>query len=109
MTAAGPAFGGHPVALALFGDTVGVWAGLELRQALRRRAAATSADRGSAAVVRLCLAAGVVLATVALRVMATAVPATAISVGLSLGLLWTGIGLRCGVSGRSGAPSPSRC
>jgi protein-S-isoprenylcysteine O-methyltransferase Ste14 len=94
MTTAGPAFGSHPVALALFGGTVGVWAGLELRQALRRRAAATSADRGSAAVVRLCLAAGVGLAAGARRLPATAFPSTAVGVGLSLGLLWAGIGLR---------------
>jgi protein-S-isoprenylcysteine O-methyltransferase Ste14 len=89
-----PPFGGHPVALALFVGTAAVWIGLELRQALRRRADATSADRGSLVVVRLCLAAGAVLAAVALRVTATAFPTTAVTSYLSLGVVWAGVGLR---------------
>ena len=90
----GPFFGGHPVALGLFGGTAGVWIVLELWQALRRRPDATSLDRGSAVGVRLCLAAGAILAAVALRVPATAFPSTALSRGLSLGAVWAGIGLR---------------
>ena len=89
-----PAFGGHPVAMALFGGTAAVWIGLEVRQALRRRADATRTDRGSLVVVRLCVAAGAVLAAVALRVTATAFPTTAAVVGLSLGVIWAGVGLR---------------
>jgi protein-S-isoprenylcysteine O-methyltransferase Ste14 len=94
MTTTGPFFAGHPVAMALFGGAVVVWAALELRQALRRRAEATDMDRGSAVLVRLCLAAGIALAALALRVTATAFPSTAAGVGLSLGVLWAGIGLR---------------
>jgi protein-S-isoprenylcysteine O-methyltransferase Ste14 len=94
MITTGPSLAGHPVAMVLFGCTMGVWAVLEVRQALKLRAEATSADRGSAAVVRLCLATGVVLAVLALRVTATAFPYTALGLGLSLGVLWAGIGLR---------------
>ena len=93
-----PSFVGHPVASVLFACTVGVWAVLEnlqaLQQALRRRADATSADRGSLFVVRLCLAAGIVLAALAHKVPATAVPYHAVVFGIGLGVVWAGIGLR---------------
>jgi protein-S-isoprenylcysteine O-methyltransferase Ste14 len=89
-----PFFGGHPVAMALFGGTAAVWIVLELRQALRRRTEATRTDRGSLVVVRLCVVAGAVLAAVALKVTATAFPTTTVVVGLSLGAMWAGVGLR---------------
>jgi protein-S-isoprenylcysteine O-methyltransferase Ste14 len=94
----GSSFVGHPAATALFAGTVGVWAGSEhlqaLRQALRRRAEATGADRGSLVVVRLCGAAGVVPAALALTAPAPAVPDHAVVVGIGLGVVWAGIGLR---------------
>src|SRR5262249_37436528 len=89
-----PAFVGHPVAMALFGGTAAVWIVLELRQVLRRRTEATRTDRGSLVVVRLCVAAGAVLATMALKVTATAFPTTTVVVGLRLGVMWAGVGLR---------------
>jgi protein-S-isoprenylcysteine O-methyltransferase Ste14 len=84
--------------MALFACTLGVWVVSEnlqaLRQALRRRAEATSADRGSLVVVRLCAAAGVVLAALALQVTATASTYHAVVFGISLCVVWAGIGLR---------------
>jgi protein-S-isoprenylcysteine O-methyltransferase Ste14 len=89
-----PSFGGQPVAMALFVCTAAAWIVIESRQALRRRAEATSTDRGSLVVVRLCIAAGAVLAAVALQVTATAFPTNAVAFGLSLVVVWAGIGLR---------------
>lgn len=62
-----PAYVGHPVAIALFFCTLGAWTVIEIRQALNRRAEATNMDRGSLVIERLCSAAGVVLAALALR------------------------------------------
>jgi protein-S-isoprenylcysteine O-methyltransferase Ste14 len=52
----------HAVASTMFGVTMGLWAIVELRQAIRRRPEATSADRHSLDVVRLTLFAGIFLA-----------------------------------------------
>jgi hypothetical protein len=88
-----PDFAGHPVAIVLFFCTLGVWTVIEIRQALNRRAEATNADRGSLVIVRLCSAAGVLLAALAGRVTAAAFPSNAVILGISLTVVWAGIGL----------------
>ena len=74
--------------------TLGVWMVIEIRQALNRRAEAKNTDRGSLIILRLFGAAGVVLAALALRVMATAFPYNALISAISLAVIWAGIGLR---------------
>jgi protein-S-isoprenylcysteine O-methyltransferase Ste14 len=78
----------------LFYLTLGVWAVIEIRQALNRRAGATNTDRGSLMVVRLCSVAGVLLAALAIKVRATAFPYNVTVVAISLAVIWAGIGLR---------------
>jgi hypothetical protein len=73
--------------------TLAFWTVIEIRQALNRRADATNADRGSLVLVRLCAAAGVLLAAFAHRVTAAAFPSNAVSLGISLTVVWAGIGL----------------
>jgi len=41
------AFAGNPVVKAILLCTLGIWAGIEIRQALNRRIEATNKDRGS--------------------------------------------------------------
>lgn len=53
-----PAFAGHPILSGLFFATLVIWALFELRQALNRRAGATSMDRGSLSVVRVSAVTG---------------------------------------------------
>lgn len=89
-----PAFAGMPVAKALLLCTLGVWAITEIRQALNRRAEATSKDRGSLVIVRLCAVAGVLLATLTVKVSATFYPSSAAVFGVSLAVMWAGVGLR---------------
>jgi protein-S-isoprenylcysteine O-methyltransferase Ste14 len=89
-----PAFAVNPVASAVYFLTLAVWAVIEIRQALNRRAEATNMDRGSFTVVRLGSLAGVILAALALKVRATAFPYNAVIFGISLALIWAGIGLR---------------
>lgn len=89
-----PAFAGQPILSGLFFATLVIWALLELRQALNRRAGATSMDRGSLAVVRVSAVAGALLAAVLVRVSATAFPATLAVFAVGLLLIWSGIALR---------------
>lgn len=89
-----PAFAGLPILSGLFFATLVIWALFELRQALNRRAGATSMDRGSLAVVRLSAVAGALLAAVLVRVSATAFPATLAVFAVGLLLIWSGIALR---------------
>ena len=89
-----PAFAGLPILSGLFFATLVIWALFELRQALNRRAGATSMDRGSLAVVRLSAVAGALLAAVLVRVTATAFPATLAVFAVGLLLIWSGIALR---------------
>lgn len=89
-----PAFAGHPILSGLFFATLVIWALFELRQALNRRAGATSMDRGSLAVVRVSAVAGALLAAVLVRVSATAFPATLAVFAVGLLLIWSGIALR---------------
>jgi protein-S-isoprenylcysteine O-methyltransferase Ste14 len=88
------AFAGHPVEIVLVLCTLGVWTIIEIWQALNRRSEATNMDRGSLGVVRLSAAAGVLLAALAHNVTATAFPDNAVILGISLAVVWAGIGLR---------------
>jgi protein-S-isoprenylcysteine O-methyltransferase Ste14 len=81
-------------ATVLFLCTLAFWTVIEIRQALNRRADATNADRGSLVLVRLCAAAGVLLAAFAHGVTAAAFPSNAVILGISLTVVWAGIGLR---------------
>jgi protein-S-isoprenylcysteine O-methyltransferase Ste14 len=85
---------GRSAATALFVSTLVVWFVVESRQATHRRAEATSRDRGSAIVLRLCAAAGVVLAALALNVRSAAFSNGPVVFGAALCLMAGGIGLR---------------
>lgn len=89
-----PAFASSPVAAVIFFSTLGIWIVSEARQALHRRAEATSRDRGSLLIVRLVGAAGAIVAALALNVTAAAYPVGPVFFVVSLFLLWVGIGLR---------------
>lgn len=89
-----PAFSGHPVASAILVATLAVWTIIEIRQALNRRAEATNRDRGSLVVVRLCATVGVLLAALALKVTATSLAYNVAIFGVSLAVVWAGIGIR---------------
>jgi protein-S-isoprenylcysteine O-methyltransferase Ste14 len=89
-----PYFAGNPLATPVFVATVAVWVAIEIRQALNRRSEATSGDRGSLLFVRLCSAAGAILANLGLRVNAEALPDNAVIFGISLAVVWAGIALR---------------
>jgi protein-S-isoprenylcysteine O-methyltransferase Ste14 len=89
-----PAFVGQPLANAVFIVTVVVWMLIEVRQALHRRADAATADRYSLAVLRACVSVGILLAILALRVPAMALPYSPLMFAVSLALMWFGIGLR---------------
>jgi protein-S-isoprenylcysteine O-methyltransferase Ste14 len=89
-----PAFAGNPVVKAILLCTLGIWAVIEIRQALNRRIEATNKDRGSLMIVRLCAVAGVLLAAWTDKVSATAHPYNAAIFGISLAVIWAGIALR---------------
>ena len=89
-----PFFVGHPIATALLVGTLGVWTVIEVRQALNRRVGAKNTDRGSLLILRVCAAAGALLAAFALRVPAAAFPYNAVIFGISLAVVWAGICLR---------------
>jgi protein-S-isoprenylcysteine O-methyltransferase Ste14 len=89
-----PAFTGHPVASTILFLTLAVWTIIEVRQAMHRRTDATSRDRGSLMVVRLFALAGVLLAALAVKVTPASIPFSPIMFGLSLAVVWAGIGLR---------------
>jgi protein-S-isoprenylcysteine O-methyltransferase Ste14 len=88
------AFAGNPVVKAILLCTLGIWAVIEIRQALNRRIEATNKDRGSLIIVRLCAVAGVLLAAWTDKVDATALPYNAAIFGISLAVIWAGIALR---------------
>lgn len=89
-----PAYVGHPVYAAFIFGTLGLWAIVEVRQALRRRNDATEKDRGSLAVLRATGLFAALLAATLLRVKAAAFPYGAASLTVSLVLMWAGIALR---------------
>lgn len=89
-----PAFAGDPIELGLVLTTLAVWAMFEIRQALSRRPDATSMDRGSLTLARASALAGALLAALALKVTATAFPATSVTFTIGLTLIWSGVALR---------------
>ena len=89
-----PAFYAHPFASAILFLTLAVWTVIEVRQALNRRTDATNKDRGSLRAVRLFALAGVLLAALALRVTAASIQYSAVMFGISLAVVWAGLGLR---------------
>jgi len=89
-----PFFLAHTLATVLFFSTLAVWLAVESRQAIHRRAEATNKDRGSAIILRLCGAAGAVLAAVALNVRSTAFSYGPAAFAAGLSLMFAGIGLR---------------
>jgi protein-S-isoprenylcysteine O-methyltransferase Ste14 len=89
-----PYFGGHPVAEAIFLFGLGVWFVIETRQALNRRSDATNTDRRSLLVLRACVAAGILLGALALRVMSASFPYNPIVTGVAVAAVWGGVGLR---------------
>ena len=80
--------------MALFFSTLAIWLAVESGQAIHHRADATSKDRGSAIVLRLCAVAGSVLAALALNVRSTTFSDGPVVFGVGLGLMFAGIGLR---------------
>jgi protein-S-isoprenylcysteine O-methyltransferase Ste14 len=89
-----PTFAGHRVATLILVCTLALWLVIEFRQALNRRAEATSTDRGSLAFLRVCVLVGALLAAFASRVTAAAFPYGPFIFGISLAVAWAGIGLR---------------
>ncbi|HXC77401.1 MAG TPA: isoprenylcysteine carboxylmethyltransferase family protein [Candidatus Acidoferrum sp.] len=89
-----PAFTGHPGASAILFLTLAIWTVIEVRQAMNRRAEATNKDRGSLMVVRLFAFAGVLLAALAVKMTATSVQYSPVMFGVSLAVVWAGVGLR---------------
>src|ERR1700681_3280437 len=89
-----PTFAGHRVATLVLAGTLALWLVIEFRQALNRRAEATNTDRGSLTFLRVCVLAGAVLAAFASRVTAAAFPYGPGIFGVSLAVIWAGIGLR---------------
>jgi len=89
-----PFFVGHPIGAALFFSTVLIWFAVESRQASHRREGATSQDRGSRLILRLCAAAGFVLAALALSVRSAAFSYRPVAFGAAVALMLAGIALR---------------
>jgi protein-S-isoprenylcysteine O-methyltransferase Ste14 len=92
-----PAFAGFAAGgtlSALVALSLVVWLATEVMQALRRRPTAANSDRLSLLVLRACIVCGVFVAEFAPRVPAAALPAGTVLFGLSLTVLWCGIGLR---------------
>ena len=89
-----PAFAAGGMLSALFALSVVVWLATEVMQARRRRPTAANADRMSLLVLRMCMVCGVFIAEFALRFLSAALPASTVLFGLSLTVLWCGIGLR---------------
>lgn len=90
-----PAFAALPATSVLMFATIGLWALLELRQALNRRSGAASGDRGSLLVVRLVGAAAAAVAALAVaKFPAAGFGYSTAVLAVSLVLMWTGIALR---------------
>jgi protein-S-isoprenylcysteine O-methyltransferase Ste14 len=87
-------FVGHPLASVLFMCTLALWFVIELRQGLNRRTEAKDTDRGSLSILRASAVAGALLATLAVKVTATAFTYNPVIFGISLLVIWAGIGLR---------------
>ena len=79
---------------ALFVGSALVWIVGEVVHGLYRRRNADNTDRNSLLILRACVVAGALLATFAERVPAAALPEEPAIFGMSLVLLWFGVGLR---------------
>lgn len=88
------AFEHDQLAATLMAVSLIVWALIELRQALHRRAEARSTDQGSLNVVRLAAIVGALLAVTAARVSAASFPYGPAGAVVSLLFIWAGIALR---------------
>lgn len=89
-----PYFVGHPVATALFAGAMAVWVVIEVHQDLHRRAEATKMDGGSRLVIGLCMGGALILAALARKITAVAIPGGGVVFGIGLSIVWAGIGLR---------------
>jgi protein-S-isoprenylcysteine O-methyltransferase Ste14 len=90
-----PFVSGHPVQAALFGCTLAVWMVVEVRQALRRRPCASSAERGSLLVLRIFATIGILLAALAgARVPEAGISHEDVAFAASLSIMWSGVVLR---------------
>jgi protein-S-isoprenylcysteine O-methyltransferase Ste14 len=90
-----PYFAGHPLIGVLFAGSVVVWIAFELRQALKRRPEASSADRGTLMSLRVSIATGLVAAGLAAaRASGASLPGGVLLFAVGLVLLWGGIALR---------------
>jgi protein-S-isoprenylcysteine O-methyltransferase Ste14 len=84
-----------PVERVLLGATALVWAGFEVRQALRRRPEAKSADRGSRVAIRLASIIAFVGAIVFKKSLPSAdIGAEPLVAAIGLVIMWCGVGLR---------------
>ncbi|MCW2750344.1 MAG: putative methyltransferase [Aeromicrobium sp.] len=85
----------HAVASTTFGVTMGLWAIVELRQAIRRRPEATKADRHSLDAVRLTLFAGWLIAAASRALIPGAtIRGGVVMFAIGFVIAWAGIGLR---------------
>jgi protein-S-isoprenylcysteine O-methyltransferase Ste14 len=89
-----PAFVASPTYSFLLTATLLIWAALELRQALNRRAGAQNQDRGSLMVVRAVSVAAAVVAALVAGAGAARFPVTAPVFWVALAAIWAGIALR---------------
>lgn len=90
-----PYFEDHAVGSVLFATTVGVFVAGEIRQAIRRRAEAESADRFSLIAVRLSLYAGFVVASLSASKLSVATIRGGLTVAvIGVAIAWAGIGIR---------------
>jgi protein-S-isoprenylcysteine O-methyltransferase Ste14 len=87
-------FAGHTIASILFVSTLAIWFVIEVRQGLNRRTEAKDTDRGSLSILRASAVAGALLATLAVKVTATAFTYNPVIFGMSLLVIWAGMGLR---------------
>ncbi|MCW2798873.1 MAG: putative methyltransferase [Aeromicrobium sp.] len=93
----------HAVASTLFGVTMGLWAIVELRQAIRRRPEATRADRHSVDTVRLTLVAGWLIAAASRSLIPGAtIDGGVLVFAIGFVIAWAGIGLRTWAIGSLG-------
>lgn len=90
-----PYFATQSIPTLLFAGSMLVWLAFEVRQALVRRADATSADRGSLLVIRVVVGVAIISAAFATaRVPGAAIPLPALALAIGLVLMWCGILLR---------------
>src|SRR4051794_33612842 len=87
-------FGGQSIESLLFTVSVLVWVISEGVRGVRTRTDAATNDRYSLMLLRVCITGGMVLAAFATRIFATAFFRTPLVFGVSIGLVWAGVGLR---------------